>query len=227
MLENLSSTFFICIAIGVFLMAFTIVMVKINYRRTSDAKFSVDLFKMPTSFSMQALGIVVPILIALASYIYLNSPEQTFQFLLASISIYSFVFVLATWSSFTLPNVSVDIADNTIKLEAGKSNHMALIHVRGLMYILLLYGFILLMLFFLQELKSKPNRQVDPLTIEHSAALLKRPLVSIGYTKNKVIESWGAPLKVNNENEWQYTVNNIHIIMHFSHDGTIIKIEKL
>lgn len=80
-----------------------------------DTEIQSDYLKVPTNNALIVLGLVIPILVALASYLYTKNPEGAYSSLLATIVLYFLVLLLAIWQTFSI--ISVASKQDTVKIK--------------------------------------------------------------------------------------------------------------
>ncbi|KKO44723.1 hypothetical protein WG68_14360 [Arsukibacterium ikkense] len=185
----------------------------------TEHDFDRDLFKLPTNFSIQVLGIVVPILAVFTSYLVTKVPTADIDFLLAAIAIYFAVIVIATWQAFSI--ASTKVTNDKLMLSWHKNS--SLIAANAIMYGLIAAGFACLLLFFLLELNPRAFSKKESIALE-TVVLLRAP-ISLGMRDTEVIQLWGLPSDQDAEtNTWNYNSDNAHILVFFNSAGTVIKI---
>jgi hypothetical protein len=186
-----------------------------------DHKFDPDLFKIPINFSIQVLGIVVPILSIFTSYLVTKNSDLQIDFLLAAIALYFLVIIVATWQAFSIARARVE--DNTGKLLLNWEKDSAQISANAILYELIAAGFICLVLFFLLELNPKELAKTS-VNAPESVSIMRQPL-DIGMSNDDVIDLWGNPSEYQNKsNTWVYFGPNTTIFIEFDDDKTLRKI---
>lgn len=185
----------------------------------TEYKFDRELFKLPTDFSIQVLGIIVPILAVFTGYIVSKVSVADIDFLLATIAIYFLVIFIATWQAFSIARAKVEGE----KLSLSWKNDHSLIVANAIMYELIAAGFICLVLFFLFELNPKQFSNKDISSQE--TVLIMRPSITIGMNNSEVVNLWGMPSGQDAKaNTWHYNSANAHIAIFFDSAGTVTKI---
>jgi hypothetical protein len=71
-------------------------------------KLKSDYLKTPTSTALTVLGLLLPILVALTSYLYTARPDMSYGSLLATIILYFAVLLVAIWETFAILKKATD-----------------------------------------------------------------------------------------------------------------------
>jgi hypothetical protein len=158
------------------------------YNQTGKKDIKVDYFRIPTSNVLVVLGLLVPIMVALASYLYVNNPEAKYSSLLATIVVMFVVLGVAIWETFALLQKGQTADTVTIKLPGDRRYITGM----GLMYALLLLSLFYFAMFFLFEL---PARSVasEPQALGQAGYQLMKPSARIDQTKDEILRVWGQP----------------------------------
>ncbi len=159
-----------------------------SYNTAAEKDIKVDYFRIPTSNALVVLGLLVPIMVGLASYLYVNNPEGKYASLLATIVVMFIVLVVAIWETFALLKKG-DTAD-TIKIQLPADRRY--ITAMGLMYALLLLGLFYFAMFFLFELPPKAVVN-KPQAFGQAGYSLLKPNPRIDQTKDEILKAWGQP----------------------------------
>lgn len=184
--QFITKTFAIEIAIAIF---FCIVIYwVVRHYNKGTSKVKLDYFRVPTNNVLVILGLLAPIMIGLASYLYVNNPKGHYSSLLATITVMFLVLIVTLWETFALPK-KADATDDTITLTFP--GDLKYIVGLGWMYALLLLALGLFAWFFLFELPSATVVS-SPQAPAHSSYALLKPAVSIGQSRQEVLSIWGA-----------------------------------
>ncbi len=158
------------------------------YNKTGRTVKTVDYFRVPTSNALVILGLLLPSLVAVASYLYINNPEGRYSSLLATIVVLFLVLIVAIWETFALLKKGDSANQITIDLPEDRRYVTAL----GLMYGLLLLGLFYVAVFFLFELPQKRIGSAQQ-PISPSGYQLMKPIPRIDQTKDQILSMWGPP----------------------------------
>lgn len=161
---------------------------------TKPMKFKADYLKAPTSNALTVLGLVVPILVALTSYLYSNRPTANYGSLLATIVLYFMVLIVAIWETFSLLQKAQ--TDDTIELIYPQDR--VYVTGLGLMYGMLVLGLLFFAYFFLFEIRpaeavANSAGTLSALRPMEAVYLVERPLLQVDETKADVLRLWGQP----------------------------------
>jgi hypothetical protein len=180
-------------------------------------KLKSDYLKTPTSNALTVLGLVVPILVALTSYLYASRPDANYGSLLTTIILYFGVLVLAIWETFAIIKRAKD--DDSLLLSYPDDRRF--ITGLGLMYGMLILGLCYFAFFFLFEIRPQTTK---PITSEAkpSAAtyLVARPPISLDTTRDQLLQSWGSP-HASTDNTCEYALNNGVMRVSFDKTGRV------
>src|SRR5438552_592651 len=91
------------IAVVVWLLAFLAVKL---YWKKQEYQMKSDYLRVPTNNAMVVLGLLIPILVALASYFYTKAPEASYSSLLSAIVIFFVVLLIAIWETHAILEVA-------------------------------------------------------------------------------------------------------------------------
>lgn len=198
---------------------------KLYWKTTPTDKpheIKVDYIRVPVSNALVVLGLLTPILVALASYLYMNSPEANYPSLLSTIVLMFIVLIIAVWETHAILNVAS--TTDLIKLHMPKDRaYIILLH---LIYAYLTLGLIYFAIFFLFEIspharKGEESKICDPVT-------LIKPRVGINQSKEEVVQSWGEPNTIDASTssfEYQSDLSTVQLI--FDRDGKLKEIIEL
>ena len=159
-----------------------------TYNKRGHREMKVEFFRIPTSNALVVLGLLVPIMVALASYLYVNNPEGKYSSLLATIVVMFLVLVVAIWETFALLKKGGKGDAITITMPADRRFVTGL----GLMYGLLLLGLFYFAVFFLFELPRKALNSSQRAFGPAVYPLLK-PNPRIDQTRDQILSVWGQP----------------------------------
>src|SRR5437773_7489832 len=84
------------IALVVWLLAFLAVK---RYWKKQTYVMKSDYLRVPTNNAMVVLGLIIPILVALAAYFYAKAPEASYSSLLSAIVVLFIVLLIAIWET--------------------------------------------------------------------------------------------------------------------------------
>ena len=160
----------------------------LHYNKTGSKEWKVEFFRIPTSNALIVLGLLVPTMVALASYLYINNPEGKYSSLLATIVVMFLVLVFAIWETFAL--LKKGDAGDKIKINFPEDRRF--ITTLGFMYGLLLLGLFYFALFFLFELPPK-RASTTQQTAGPADYYLAKPHPRIDQTKDEILSLWGQP----------------------------------
>jgi hypothetical protein len=149
----------------------------------------VDYFRIPTANVLVILGLLVPVLSGLASYLYVNHPGGSYASLLASIAVMFFVLAVAIWESFAFLKIAEANDTVTIRIPQERKYIVGM----GLMYSHLLLGVAYFCAFFLFELVPTPAPKAAAGPSGTSTYFLLRPKAYINQPKDELIKTWGPP----------------------------------
>jgi len=198
------------------------VVMRLSWKKSVEIKS--DYLKTPTNNVLIVLGLVIPILVALASYLYTKNPEGVYSFLLATIVLYFFVLLLAIWQTFSI--ISVASIGDTIKIKIPEDRKIII--SMSWMYGFLVLGLIYFAIFFLCELES-PSKTVKTGRKFTDFILLEKPEIEINQNKDQIIKAWGEPINYLDEekNKLKYQSDNSIIFLDFDKNGILYKILKI
>ena len=176
-----------------------------------------DFLKVPINNTLTVMGVVCPLLIALASYLYVNMPVSDYSYVLGSITIFTVTLIVSIWETFCLLNKAR--ADDTIKLLWA--NDSAILTGMGILYSSLILGVVYLILFFLFDLPIAPAAQ-PPIASNIGIALTK-PLPQIGQSKADIESALGTPNK-SGPDTIEYQGSGVDLELQFDSAGTLQRI---
>jgi hypothetical protein len=157
-----------------------------------SVKLKSDYLKTPTSNALTVLGLLVPILVALTSYLYSTKPDVDYGSLLTTIILYFGVLIVAIWETFAILKKASQ--DDTIELTYPQDRRF--VTGLGLMYGMLILGLCYFAFFFLFEIKPS---QPSPIQTQASAApapfLVYRPVLNVDDSRALVLQTWGSPAR--------------------------------
>jgi hypothetical protein len=177
-----------------------------------------DYVKVPINNTLMVMGIVCPLLIALASYLYVNLPAADYSFVLASIAVFTVTLIVAIWETFCLLNKAT--ADDNIKL--SWANDSSILTGMGILYSSLIVGVIYLILFFLLDLPIAPAAQ--PQATANTGVALTKPRPQIGQSRSDILLALGAPSKPGSPDTLEYQGTAVDLELQFDSAGTLKKI---
>lgn len=156
---------------------------------TQNIELKSDYLKVPTNNTLIVLGLIVPILIALVSYLYTKNPEGTYSSLLATIILFFIVLIIAIWETFAILNIATK--EDIVKINIPKNRQI--ISGMSFMYGFLILGLIYFAIFFLFEIESPPENTKSNNQIS-DFILLEKPHMEINQSREQIIKIWGEPL---------------------------------
>lgn len=220
--EFVNLKFFIEIFLAFFWVIISWIFTKKYWKQEIEIKS--DYLKVPINNSLIVLGLIIPILVALVSYLYIKNPEGTYSSLLATIILYFFVLLIAIWQTFSI--ISVASKDDTIKIEIPKDRKI--ITSMAWMYGLLILGLLYFAIFFLFEIEFLPKK----VEIEEQISdfiLLEKPQIKINQSKDQIIEIWGEPISYLDieQKRLKYKSKDSVIYLDFDNKEILYKILKI
>lgn len=177
-----------------------------------------DYLKVPINNTLSVMGIVCPLLIAVAAYLYVNLPTSDFSYILASIADFTAALIIAIWETFSLLGKAT--TDDNIKL--SWANDSAIIRCMGILYSSLILGVVYLVLFFLLDLSILPPAQ--PQSSATNGIALTKPLPRIGQSKSDIVSALGAPTKTISPDTLVYEGSGVDLQLQFDNTGALQKI---
>jgi heme/copper-type cytochrome/quinol oxidase subunit 2 len=175
----------IVVAIVVWILAFVAVR---SYWKPQNYEIKSDYLRVPTNNAMVVLGLLIPILVALASYFYTKEPEATYSSLLAAIVVLFIVLIVAIWETHSILQVATNTDNVTLKIPGDRSLLVGL----AVIYSFLVLGLVYFSIFFLFELS--PLKNSNPATnVSKPLFNLVKPRVHINESRDEILQSWGAP----------------------------------
>ena len=172
-------------AIVVWILAFVAIK---RYWKEEEFKIKSDYLRVPTNNAMVVLGLLIPILVALASYFYTKEPEATYSSLLAAIVVLFIVLIVAIWETHSILQVATNTDTVTIRIPGDRSLIVGL----AVIYSFLVLGLVYFSIFFLFELS--PLKSPKPATnVSGPSFNLVKPRVHINESRDEILQSWGAP----------------------------------
>lgn len=219
--QFISLRFWIEIAISV-LVAVAIYIATRYYNRSSAEKdIKVDYFRVPTNNVLIVLGLLVPSLVTLASYLYVKDPRGNYASLLATIVLMFFVLIVAIWETFAL----LKKAQNGDVIKVKMPDDRKYIIGMGWMYASLLIGLIYFSIFFLFELVPVNNQKNEEVLSKVNAYYLLKPKIRINQPKEEVIKLWGQPISEDATNrKLQYESENSILQLSFDEQQKLVEI---
>jgi hypothetical protein len=183
-------------------------------------KLKSDYLKTPTSNALTVLGLVVPLLVALTSYLYASRPDADYGSLLSTIILYFGVLILAIWETFALLKKATP--DDTIELLYPDDRRF--VTGLGLMYGMLVLGLGYFAFFFLFEIRpTVQNPPTTPQQVQAFPYLVSRPALRVDSARDDVFHAWGAPARVIGS-AVEYDLD--HAVLRVSFDG-VGKVQQL
>jgi hypothetical protein len=177
-----------------------------------------DYLRVPTNNALVVLGLLLPILTALAAYLYMNAPQSSYSSLLASIVVMFLVLVVAMWETHSL--IGMGGTDDTIVININHDRNLVV--GLGLIFALLLLGLLYFAIFFLFELTPLPGPAAKPGDDGRTAYFLSVRKAYLDQTREQVIQSWGKPNSTNADNtKFEYFFDGSTIHLHFDANGRL------
>jgi hypothetical protein len=175
-----------------------------------------DYLKTPTATALTVLGLLLPILVALTSYLYATRPSVDYGSLLTTIVLYFIVLIIAIWETFA------------ILKKAGENDVIAIIYPRdrrfitglGLMYGGLLLGLFYFAYFFLFEIRSASAPSPQPPTANQ---LVRRPALLLEMSRDEVRRAWGTPARSPGNSD-EYEGDRCRFVVTYDGSGKIQKL---
>jgi hypothetical protein len=153
-------------------------------------KLNADYLKTPTSNVLTVLGLTVPILVALISYLYTSQPKSDYGSLLSTTTLYFVVLLIAIWETFAILKKAGDDDKLTLTYPADRRFVTGL----GLMYGMLILGLIYFASFFLFEVSAPVRTPDTAVAVSANQTLLRRELY-VNTTRDEMVRAWGAPAR--------------------------------
>ena len=177
-----------------------------------------DYLKAPTTTALTVLGLVVPILVALTSYLYVTEPNANYGSLLSTIILYFGVLILAIWETFAILQKATP--QDTVDLTYPDDRKF--VTALGLMYGMLVLGLLYFAYFFLVEVR--PNAPTAGLARWAGASyFVQRPAIKIDNDRTTVYGSWGTPARGSSQSV-EYDTDKGVIAIEFDADGKVRQI---
>jgi hypothetical protein len=196
----------------------------VQYYWKSDIEIKSDYLKVPTNNTLLVLGLIVPTLIALVSYLYTKNPEGTYSSLLATIVLFFLVLVIAIWETFAI--LSIASKEDTVKIEVTKD--LKIITGMAWMYGFLVLGLVYFAIFFLFEIES-PSKKARIEKQISDFVLLEKPHLKINQCKDQIIKIWGEPVNCLDidKRKLKYKSKDSVIYLDFDENGKLWRIRRL
>lgn len=175
-----------------------------------------DYLKAPTSTALTVLGLLLPILVALTSYLYTTRPTLEYGSLLTTIVLYFVVLLVAIWETFAI----LKKADDTDIIQLTYPTDRRFITALGLMYGGLLLGLFFFAYFFLFEIRPAPAI-ATPTTA--ATQLVQRTPLMLDMARDDVHRLWGIPSRSSNYFD-EYDGDKCKFVVVYDHTGKILKL---
>ena len=156
------------------------------YNKSGEREVKVDYSRTPTSNALVVIGLLVPLMVGVASYLYVSNPERKYSSLLATIVVMFVVLVVAIWETFALLQKGGNSDSIKIKLPQDRRYIIGL----GWMYALLLLSLVYFGMFFLFELPAT-GAAGKPEPAGPAVYVLLKPQLKIDQTKDETLRAWG------------------------------------
>lgn len=193
---------------------------KYFYKNAGTRTFSPDFVKEPTSNSLTIIGLLIPILVGVSSFFYINQPSGDYAFIWVGIFLFLITLLTAIWISFSV--LRLVNSQNTITLNFPQD--IRYIVALGIMYGSLIVGLIFVVIFFLFDLPSN-SKTPDTIAQNSSTIYLSHPKVDVNLTKNEVETLWGVPDEVQNQGTmWKYQGLESIFYLEFDSSGSLSRI---
>jgi len=196
---------------GLFIWRASVALNKNETKRTLKA----DYLKTPTGNALTVLGLTVPILVALISYLYTNDPVADYGSLLSTTTLYFFVLLVAIWQTFAIMKKAKE--SDTIELDYPADRRF--ITGLGLMYGMLILGLFYFASFFLFEVATPKPREAVSLPSMAAQPILRAPL-HVNISRDDVIRAWGLPAR-SAANNVEYDTPTAVVKMTFDKTGIL------
>lgn len=199
---------------------FTFLYVCVRQYWTNTREIKEDHLKIPTNNSLIVLGLLIPILVALVSYLYTKNPDGNYSSLLSTIILLFIVLVVAVWETFAIMGLS----STNDKITLTMSKDRKVITGLAMMYGFLILGLVYFSIFFLFEIEAAGEQVVEVQKKEY--ILLKKTTPRINQTKNELLKSWGSPSAYRDKNRevLEYKARDSIIHLYFDKEGRLSKI---
>lgn len=190
------------------------------WRNVPTRPMKADYLRVPTNSALTILGLLTPVLVALAAYLYTNFPQGTYTFLLATITVFFMVLFVAIWETFSI----LRKATITDTIELTMPEDLRFIVGMGWIYSFLLIALIYFSLFFLFELAPPPS--VPPQGVgKGDSYYLAKPKAHIDQLKADVVKQWGEPTSANQAgNQIDYDTEQSTVHLQFDATGKLKQI---
>jgi hypothetical protein len=214
----LTAKFGVLLAVIFVVWVVTYLAIRYYWKGAGEKTLRSDYLKVPINNTLSVMGIVCPLLIALASYLYVNIPSSDYSFVLASICVFVLTLIVAIWETFCLLNK----ATNTDDIKLLWSRDSAILTGMGILYSSLILGVVYLVLFFLLDLSIAPAMQAQA----HSPAgiALTKAIPQIGETRLDVLSALGAPTRSVSADTIEYQGTGLDLEIQFDTKDTVQKI---
>jgi hypothetical protein len=213
----MTSWFWIEVLVAVVLAVAVILLTNEYYRGKANRTLDVEFLRTPTTNILAVLGLLLPLLIALAAYFYKEAPDLKYPSLLASIVLMFLVIVAAVWHSYAL--LSADSTDSKVTITIPKD--LQFISTIGVMYIWLILSLTYIGIFFVRELPVPTSHSLR--RTQGSEYFIGKPYVSINERKDAILRTWGVP--TTDSAGVLYYISPISTIrMSFDSSGTLLSI---
>ncbi len=191
-------------------------------KKTKDIR--ADFIRVPTNNTLVVIGILVPIFVALAAYLYTKNPQGSYASLLASITLMFFILILAIWQTYAILKKAT--TQDYIQLEMPEDRRY--ITCMGLMYGYLILGLIYFAYFFLVELTPPPSTTLSTsVAIQSNVFYIGKPRINLDQSRDELIKSWGTPKTQNSQNtELTYESSKSKIRFVIDNKGNVIEIHE-
>lgn len=212
--QAMDTRFIIEMVVGLLLGVATWAWSLYEYRGSPERSVRTTYFTTPANSALSTVGIIIPALAGLFTFLYSTSPGHSYSSLLAAIAFFFMVLLLAVWLTFSLMKKAK--ADENITLRFPKDRRF--ITSIGLMQVFLLISLLYLAIFLLVELPV-PARKAP------GTALLAKSMVKVGQTRSEVEHLWGTPSSSSSITEYKNDRSTFRLF--FDASGRLGKIENI
>ena len=209
--------FKLLVEIGIAVAFSIIAYIGIKSQWKNQIQMKADYLRVPTSNTFTVLGLLAPIVIAFASYVFLSKPVLSLPSLLSALILILFSFIIAFWNSFSILEKATK--DDVLTLLMPKD--IKFIFSLSLIYIYILLSLVYLAIALFSE--WEPVKLDEVKSSGDNPYFIARPKMEIGFSKNNIVAFWGKPDSVTN-NTFKYQSNKAEIVFQFDSLGLLDQI---
>jgi hypothetical protein len=159
------------------------------YYKTQTVSLQADALRKPVEHTFSVVGLLLPVLVAVTSYLFSKNPSGSYPSLLATLAILFLIVPIAIWHTFAL--VSKTNAQGVVALTFP--NDTRFIAAIGMIYVLLFCALGTVAVFLITELQPVPEKQ---LSAGSGIILLQKPAIRINQSREDVLVVWGVPVSI-------------------------------